>query len=126
MSAQQPTRVRRVKLLKPELGSGVVPRPRLHARLDEGVGKPLTLVSGPAGCGKTTLVCAWLTTVPIPAVWLSLDSADVDLAAFVDHVIAALQATVPGIGRSTLGMLRLSGAPSPADVATELGDELLD
>ncbi len=126
MSAQQPTRVRRVKLLKPELGSGVVPRPRLHARLDEGVGKPLTLVSGPAGCGKTTLVCAWLATVPISAVWLSLDSADVDLAAFVDHVIAALQAIVPGIGRSTLGMLRLSGAPSPADVATELGDELLD
>lgn len=126
MSAQQSIRVRRGKLLKPQLGSGVVPRPRLHARLDEGIGKPLTLVSGPAGSGKTTLLCEWLASVSVPVAWLSLDEGDTDLASFVDHVVAALQVVVHGFGRSTLGLLRMAGAPSPVDVAIELGDELLE
>jgi LuxR family maltose regulon positive regulatory protein len=125
MSARQPARVRRAKLLRPHVGGGVVPRPRLLARLNDGLDKPLTLVSGPAGCGKTTLLCDWLATVAAPAAWLSLDDGDDDLASFVEHMVAALQTAVPGVGRSTLGLLRLADAPSAAEAATELGDELL-
>src|SRR5262245_26545360 len=125
MSAQHPAKVRRAKLLRPELGSGIVARPRLLVRLDDGLLKPLTLVSGPAGCGKTTLLCEWLASVAVPIAWLSLDKGDGDLASFVGHVVAALQTVVPAVGRSTLGLLRMADAPSASDLATELGDELL-
>jgi LuxR family transcriptional regulator, maltose regulon positive regulatory protein len=125
MSPHQPAKVRRAKLLRPDIGSGVVSRPRLLARLNDGLGTPLTLVSGPAGCGKTTLISEWLASVAAPATWLSLDEGDADLVSFVGHVVAALQAVVPAAGQSTLGLLRMTGAPSGADLATELGDELL-
>ncbi|HEY7032957.1 MAG TPA: LuxR C-terminal-related transcriptional regulator [Thermomicrobiales bacterium] len=126
MSAQQPAKVRRAKLLRPQLGGGLIVRPRLLSQLNEGLGKPLTLVSGPAGCGKTTLLCEWLATVSAPTAWLSLDDGDADLASFVERVVAALQTVAPAAGRSTLGLLRMAGAPAGADLATEFGDELLD
>src|SRR5215510_10131485 len=105
ISTQRPAKIRRAKLLRPELGSGVVTRPRLLAQLSEGLSKPLTLVSGPAGCGKTTLLCDWLATIAIAVAWLSLDDGDADLASFVGHVVASLQMVAPGVGRSTLGLL---------------------
>jgi LuxR family maltose regulon positive regulatory protein len=125
MSAHRPARVRRAKLLRPEIGRGVVARPRLHERLDEGLGKPLTLVSGPAGCGKTTLLCDWLVSVELPVAWLSLDEGDSDLTSFVEHLVGAVQSVASAAGQSTLGLLRMADAPSAADLATELGDELL-
>lgn len=125
MSAHQPARIRRAKLLRPELGSGIVARPRLLAQLDEGLGKPLTLISGPAGCGKTTLVSEWLASVDQPAAWLSLDEGDSNLVSFVEHLVEALQTVSPFTGQSTLGLLRMADAPSAGDLATEFGDELL-
>jgi len=125
MSTNQTARVRRAKLLRPEPGSGIVARPRLRSTLDEGLAKPLTLVSGPAGCGKTTLLSDWLATVDMPAAWLSLDEADGDLTSFVEHLIGAVQSIAPLAGQSTLGLLRMADAPAAADLATEFGDELL-
>jgi LuxR family maltose regulon positive regulatory protein len=125
MSTLQPTKVRRAKLLRPALGSGIVARPRLLARLDKGLDKPLTLVSGPAGCRKTTLLCAWLASADVSAAWLSFDAGDGDLATFVEHLVRAVQSVDPSAGRSTLGLLRMAEGPSAADLATEFGDELL-
>ena len=51
----------------------------------------LTLVSAPAGFGKTTLVVNWLTQINLPAAWLSLDEADNDLPRFLAYLAAAFQ-----------------------------------
>jgi LuxR family maltose regulon positive regulatory protein len=98
------------KLYIPPPRSKVVPRPRLIERLDEGLpaGRKLTLISAPAGFGKTTLVGEWLAGLwhrpphrpdglpggqvgGRPAAWLSLDEGDNDLTRFLAYLVAALQ-----------------------------------
>ncbi len=72
---------------------GLVSRPRLGARLNRGAEAALTLVSAPAGFGKTTLVAEWVTAASADdrAVgWLSLDERDNDPAVFWNYLIAAL------------------------------------
>jgi hypothetical protein len=81
------------KLLIPLLRPSLVPRPRLVQFLNEGLyaKRKLTLISAPAGFGKTTLVVDWLKQVDLPAAWLSLDEADNDLPRFLAYLAAALQ-----------------------------------
>src|SRR5918993_5377260 len=59
------------KLYVPPLQPRIVPRPRLVERLNEGQHRRLTLVSAPAGFGKTTLLGEWLAGCDRPAAWLS-------------------------------------------------------
>lgn len=79
------------KLLIPPARPGEVARARLLRRLDR-AGRPLTLVTAPAGFGKTTLVSAWLRTLPARTSWLRLDEDDDVPGRFVDAVITALGA----------------------------------
>jgi ATP/maltotriose-dependent transcriptional regulator MalT len=118
--------VRRVKLLRPRLGAGVVARPRLVDRLNASLEVPVTLVVGPAGFGKTTLLCQWLAACPCSSAWLSLDEEDDDLATFVAHFLAALRTAVPDAGEETLALLRLPRRSSPATLGATLCDELID
>ena len=90
------------KLYIPALHKNLVPRSRLIKRLKEGMAGRLTLVSAPAGYGKTTLVCEWLAHANFPAVWLSLDSNDNDLATFLTYFITALQQLHEGIGAEVI------------------------
>jgi LuxR family maltose regulon positive regulatory protein len=83
------------KLCAPQVRSGRVRRSRLLARLNRGVEGKLTLVSAPAGFGKTTLVSEWLEQLGRPSAWLSLDEGDNDPARFLAYLGAALQ-TVKG------------------------------
>ena len=71
----------------------LVSRPRLLERLQQGVHCPLTLVSAPAGYGKTTLMSEWHAGAghSIPTAWLSLDTDDNDLARFLTYLIEALE-----------------------------------
>lgn len=81
------------KLNLPLLRPRVVSRPRLCHLLDRGLETRLTLISAPAGFGKTTLLADWLAG-PHPGLaiaWLSLDESDNDASAFWPHVVAALQ-----------------------------------
>jgi LuxR family maltose regulon positive regulatory protein len=89
---------------------GLVPRPRLTARLDEGLARGLVLVCGPAGYGKTVLLTDWARRGEFPAAWLSLDPADNDPARFWRHAVAALDRARPGTG-DRLGPLL--GPPAP-------------
>jgi len=75
-----------------------VPRPRLVERLNAGLGCKLTLISAPAGFGKTTLLSEWVSsTDPRGRVaWVSLDKGDNDPTRFWSYVIAALQTVHPG------------------------------
>src|SRR5574341_970452 len=81
------------KLYIPPTRPQLVPRPRLIERLSEGLRRTpgVTLISAPAGFGKTTLVSEWVAGCERPVAWLSLDEGDNDPARFLTYLVAALQ-----------------------------------
>jgi LuxR family maltose regulon positive regulatory protein len=81
------------KMFVPRIRSDVVARPRLHERLRRSAQSRLTLIAGPAGFGKTTLVAGWLADAHQKAgavAWVSLDASDDDPERFWRYVVAAL------------------------------------
>src|SRR5215207_9431615 len=114
------------KLYIPRRRRGVVPRPRLTERLNRGAEAKLTLVSAPAGFGKTTLLADWLADAPAAGrstAWLSVDQSDNDPTSFWSYVIAALQTVAPGVGAGALSLLQSTEPPTEA-VLTILLNEL--
>ncbi len=105
------------KLYLPPLRPQLVARPRLMERLSAGVQHALTLISAPAGSGKTTLVSAWAAVWPQPVAWLALDAGDSAPPRFLSYVIAALQTLLPGFGATMLNLLQ---SPQPPPVETML------
>ena len=77
----------------------VVLRPRLIELLNEGLssGRKLSLISAPAGFGKTTLVSEWVAGSGRPIAWLSLDEGDNDPTRFLIYLVAALQTIMANI-----------------------------
>lgn len=111
------------KLNVPRRRRAVVSRPRLNERLGGGAESALTLVSAPAGFGKTTLLTDWLATVPVDGRsigWVSLDARDNDPALFWSYVLAALEAAAPGVGAQTRGLLQSAQPPIESVVDTLL------
>ena len=92
----------------------MVPRPHLIERLDEGLDRKLTLVSAPAGFGKTTLVSTWAAGCDRQVAWLSLDDGDNDPTRFLIYLVAALRTISPNIGEAALLALR-SPQPPPTE-----------
>ena len=112
------------KLHMPASRPGLVQRPRLTARLDEGLARGLILVCAPAGYGKTVLLADWARRGAHPAAWLSLDEGDNDPARFWRHAVAALDRARPGIGERVAPLL---GPPAPSSfqgLVTALINEL--
>lgn len=102
------------KLYIPRWNPDLVSRPRLIEQLERGIGRKLTLVSAPAGFGKSTLLAEWLTSTPADerrSAWVSLEPSDSDPSLFWAYFITALQKMMPGIGESTLAMLHSPKAP---------------
>ena len=85
----------RTKLHRPPVTGNLVPRPHLLERLDQRRQRPLTLVSAPAGYGKSTLATCWLDTCGIPCAWISLDETDNDLRQFLFYLLAAIRDIFP-------------------------------
>ena len=86
------------KLFTPSVRPNLVSRSRLLEQLNFGLQKPLTLVSAPAGYGKTTLLTEWIAslqkskgTQSSKICWLSLDEGDNDPALFLNYLIAAFK-----------------------------------
>ena len=96
------------KLYLPGPQPGEIQRPRLMARLDEGLARGLVLVCAPAGYGKTVLLADWARRGGQPVAWLSLDAGDNDPARFWRHAVAALDRAAPGRAN---GSPRCSGRP---------------
>jgi LuxR family transcriptional regulator, maltose regulon positive regulatory protein len=97
------------KFFAPRVPPGTVPRRELLDRLDEGLQQRLTLISAPAGYGKTTLLGQWLVASRPgrpPIAWLSLDPPDNDPVRFWTYVAAALDGVAPGVAEETLTLLR--------------------
>lgn len=89
------------KLFAPRRRRGVVKRPRLTERLNRGVESTLTLISAPAGFGKSTLLAEWReasSTHDGSTAWLSLDAGDSDPAVFWVNLTTALRTVVPSLG----------------------------
>ena len=103
------------KLTVPLPRSNWVPRPRLIERLNDGLQRKLTLISAPAGFGKTTLVANWKLSIDnLEMAWLSLDDDDNDPARFWAYVTTALQTLQPDIDAEALAVLHVGGSqPSP-------------
>src|SRR5262249_9487630 len=93
------------KLYVPRPRSGVVPRTHLFERLQKGTECPLTLLSAPAGFGKTTLLSEWFAQSGMASTWLSLEPEDNDPVRFFSYVLAALQRLQPDIGRGARALL---------------------
>lgn len=136
------------KLYIPRPHPDLVPRPRLTARLNEALlkGHKLTLLSAPAGFGKTTLLSEWLRQLkdegggtsrastgeedetsalyPFKAAWLSLDEGDNDPARFLSYFIAALQTIWADLGQAALASLHSPQPPAMESVLTALINEI--
>jgi LuxR family maltose regulon positive regulatory protein len=97
------------KLHIPPIRPELVVRPRLIERLNEGLHRKLTLISAPAGSGKTSLVSDWLHQNKVPTAWLSLDEGDNDPTRFLAYLIAALQTIAPNVGKGVLAVLQSPG-----------------
>ncbi len=111
-----PFQVLVTKLFLPHPPPTIVWRPRLVERLNEGLtsGRRLSLISAPAGFGKTTLVSGWVADLKRPTAWLSLDEGDNDPTRFLAYLIAALQTAAPHIGQGLLAALQ-SPQPAPSE-----------
>ena len=113
------------KLYIPRLRRTLVARPRLSGRMSRGSEARLTLVSAPAGFGKTTLLTAWLATAATEnrsVAWLSLDQNDSQPATFWTYVITALQTAVPGVGAGVLPLLQSAQPPIETVLAAVLNE----
>jgi LuxR family transcriptional regulator, maltose regulon positive regulatory protein len=120
-----PSPLLETKLYIPRLRRGLVKRPRLSERLSRGGESKLTLISAPAGFGKTTLLADWLAASPAnerPTAWLSLDPSDNQAASFWPYLIAALRTVVPEVGATALSLLGSPNEPIAAVVATLLNE----
>jgi ATP/maltotriose-dependent transcriptional regulator MalT len=129
------TQVARVR--PPLVRRDLVSRPRLLDLLESGAGRRLTLVSAPAGFGKTTLLAEWASTAGRPVAWLTLDEEDGDPAIFWGNVAESFGHAVPGFrpaGPAALGGLRrpvalvlddyeqIADAPSNESVSKLVGE----
>lgn len=118
--------VARVKLIRPRVTAELVRRPRLLATLDAGLDVPLTLISAPAGFGKTTLLLDWLDNALLPVAWLSLEASDDSLEVFCAYLLASIRVIFPGALGSFFGLLQSPLAQSPTRLADALCDELAE
>ena len=136
------------KLYIPPIRPSLVSRPRLIERLNTGRHRKLTLISAPAGFGKTTLVSEWVSDFRLSILdfgsslaeenpiqnqqseiqnrvaWLSLDEDDNDPARFLSYVVAALQTIDASIGKGVLGALQSPQPPPVEAVSTTLLNEI--
>ena len=113
------------KLHVPRWRRGLVARPRLSERLSRGAESALTLVSAPAGFGKTTLLAEWLAVAAAggrSVAWLSLDQRDNDPALFWTYLVAALNTGAPAVGAGALALLQPPQPPNEAGLVALLND----
>ena len=121
-----PTGLLTTKLYVPRLRPELVSRPHLVERLMSGFKRRLTLLSAPAGFGKTTLLSECFSTNKMAVGWISLDEGDNDPALFWAYFIASLQTVRPDIGKTARQMLQSPQPPPVRTILTALINEIID
>lgn len=130
MKLSMPDLLLKTKIGVPPLRKGIVARARLSSRLNEGFrsghgfGRQLTLVSAPAGYGKTTLILEWIQRLELPVAWLSLDETDNDPTRFLAYLLAAIQQVHAGFGKKWEAILKSPQRPPDSVILTMLVNEI--
>ena len=119
-----PTPVLATKLHVPPLRQKLILRPVLIEKLNQGLHGRLTLISAPAGFGKTTLASEWIAGCKLDSAWLSLDEGDGDFSRFLTYLIAALQTLKADVGATILTTLQSPLQTKPELVLTSLLNEI--
>ena len=104
--------VTRTKILLPRRRSDLISRPRLLALLDDVLDYRFTLISAPAGYGKTSLLVDFAYQAEYPICWLSLDPLDQDFHRFLTHLLNSIQLNFPNFGSQTLSLIDNSATGS--------------
>jgi LuxR family maltose regulon positive regulatory protein len=112
------------KLRVPPSRARAIARERLVERLNQGLEGKLTVVSAPAGWGKTSLLSEWSEQTGLPTAWISLDEGDNDPAVFLSYLVGALRELRPGVGDEVLGLLRSARLDSVQGPLTTLINEI--
>jgi len=116
----------KTKLFRPPCPNGYVPRQRLSDKLDMGVNCTLTLISAPAGYGKSVLVSSWLESNDRLHAWLSLDEEFKDLTTFLNYFIAAVREIFPKTCSGSYALVNEPGQVSVHVLSEQLSNDLLE
>jgi LuxR family maltose regulon positive regulatory protein len=115
------------KFFVPSIRPKLVSRPRLIEQLNKGVHRKFTLISAPAGFGKTTMVAEWIRQGDFLVSWLSLDDEDNDLTRFLTYFVSALNRTQgieTKIGEGALNILKSPQPPPASAILTTIINEI--
>lgn len=113
----------RTKLRLPVIRPNLVSRPRLNEQIAQGLRGLLTVITAPAGFGKTTLVASCIPSCEMPVAWFSLDKNDNREGCFLNYVVAALQEVDNTIGNEAAQLLVSQQAP-PDTILSSLVNDL--
>jgi len=116
----------KTKLNKPIPTSKLIYRKELIEKLESGKEKKLTLVSAPAGYGKSTTIIQWTDQCNLSYSWYSLDKSDNDIITFLQYLIAGLQAKYKNLGLRALKLLALNSKSSFESIATFLINDFIE
>ena len=114
----------RTKLHPPPITPELLPRERLLAQIGGGRNRPLTLISAPAGYGKSIVAGHWLAVCEAPCAWLSLDEHDNNLVGFLNYLVTAIRQIFPAVELQTEALLHAPITPSPLVLARCLANDL--
>ena len=120
----------KTKLHIPHRRPDMVPRSLLIKQLNERIQRKLTLITAPAGYGKTNLASEWTHSLQSEdtsnnrITWLSLEEADSEPIRFLSYVIAALQQVAPEVGVGALSLFEMTQSPPINTVLNELINDI--
>ncbi len=114
----------KTKLYIPMAPTPGVIRSALLAQLNETERHALTLLSAPAGFGKTTLLAQWIAQSSLPIAWLSLDAGDNDPYRFLSYLIAALRCIDDELGSDAQKLVQSSQLVAPHIILASLINDL--
>jgi LuxR family maltose regulon positive regulatory protein len=116
--------VLKTKLNKPNPTSKLILRKEIIEKLEKGKDKKLTLVSAPAGYGKSTIISQWIDQCNLSYSWYSLDKSDNDIETFLQYVIAGIQSKYKNLGVKAMKLLESGSKSSFESVATYIINDI--
>uniref|UniRef100_UPI003217A8F6 LuxR C-terminal-related transcriptional regulator n=1 Tax=uncultured Draconibacterium sp. TaxID=1573823 RepID=UPI003217A8F6 len=116
----------KTKLNKPNPTSKLIVRKELIDKLENGKEKKLTLVSAPAGYGKSTVISQWVDISCLTYAWYSIDRSDNEINNFLQYTIAGIQTVHKNVGAEALKLIESNSSPSFETIATPIINDMYE